>query len=164
MLLHATKEAFAVDWKPFVFSLRAGISLQICGYDIQICNTRSSVMYDNHMVDYIYQTHGHRIQQWNDVVLNPQALETYAAAIRAKCSPLDNCFGFIDGTVRAICKPGQNQRVVYNGHKRVYAIKFQSVALPNGIIGNMYWPVGKIHTCGTILLLHVGMLMGQRVG
>ena len=121
-------------------------------------------MITNHMVDFIYQTHGHRIQQWNDVVLNPQALETYAAAISAKGSPLDNCFGFIDGTVRAICKPGQNQRVVYNGHKRVHAIKFQSVALPNGIIGNMYGPVGKIHTCVTILLLHVGMLMGQRVG
>ena len=56
---------------------------------------------------------------------------------------MDNCFGFIDGTVRPISKPGQNQRVVYNGRKRVHGVKFQSVALPNGIIGNMYGPIGK---------------------
>ena len=41
------------------------------------------------------------------------------------------------------CRPGQNQRVTYNGHKRVHALKVQSVALPNGIIGNIYGPVGK---------------------
>ena len=71
-------------------------------------------------------------------VLNPHSLEIYSNAITAKGSPLDNCFGFIDGTVRPISKPGQNQRVFYYGHKRVHSIKFQSVALPNGIIGNMY--------------------------
>ena len=32
---------------------------------------------------------------------------------------------------------------MYNGHKRVHGVKFQSVALPNGIIGNMYGPIGK---------------------
>ena len=56
---------------------------------------------------------------------------------------MDNCFGLIDGTVRPMSKPGQNQRVVYNGHKRVPGLNFQSVALPNGIIGNMYEPNGK---------------------
>ena len=33
--------------------------------------------------------------------------------------------------------------MMYNGHKRVHAIKFQSVALPNGLIANLYGPVGK---------------------
>ena len=60
-----------------------------------------------------------------------------------KGSPLDNCFGFVDGTVRPITRPGEDQRVLYNGHKRVHAIKFQSVALPNGLIANMLEPVGK---------------------
>ena len=45
------------------------------------------------------------------------------------------------GTVRGTCRPGANQRVVYNGHKRVHGLKFQSVALPNGLIGNLYGPV-----------------------
>ena len=52
-------------------------------------------------------------------------------------------FGFIDGTVRPIARPGENQRVVYNGHKTVHALKYQSVVLPNGLIGNMYGPVGE---------------------
>ena len=36
-----------------------------------------------------------------------------------------------------------NQRVVYNGPKRVHALKFQAIALPNGLIANIYGPVGK---------------------
>ena len=40
----------------------------------------------------------------------------------------------------------QTRRVVYNGHKRVHGLKFQSVALPNGLIGNLYEPVeGRRH-------------------
>ena len=74
----------------------------------------------------------------------------YDNAVSAKGSPLDNCFGLIDSTVRPICRPRENQRVVYNGHKRVHVLKFQSVALPNGIIGNMYGPLGKVY-----LLLYI---------
>ena len=70
----------------------------------------------NYMIDYIYQAHSHRLLQWNDAILNPHSLEIYNV-ITAKVSPLDNCFDFIDGTVRPISKPDQNQRVVYNGHK-----------------------------------------------
>ena len=76
-------------------------------------------------------------------------MEIYNNAITAKGSPLNNCFGFIDGTVRPISKPGQNQHLVYNGHKRVHGVKFQSVALPNGIIGNMYGPIGKGNNAAT---------------
>lgn len=32
---------------------------------------------------------------------------------------------------------------MYNGHKRVHGLKFQSIALPNGLIGNIFGPVGK---------------------
>ena len=100
-------------------------------------------MVTNTVLDYIYDHHGHRITQWNNAILNPPQLERYADAIAAQGAPLDNCFGFFNGTVRPICCPGQNQRIVYNGHKRVHALKFQSVALRNGIIGNLYGPVGK---------------------
>ena len=61
----------------------------------------------------------------------------YAAAISARGAPLQNCFGFIDGTVRPIARPGDNQRILYNG-------QFQSVVLSNGLIANMYGPVGKL--------------------
>ena len=100
-------------------------------------------MITNTVIDYIYSQHGHRITTWNHVMMNPEKLQIYANAISAKGAPLDRCFGFIDGTLVQICRPGKNQRIVYNGHKRVHAIKFQSLALPNGIIGNLYGPVGK---------------------
>ena len=55
-----------------------------------------------------------------------------------------NCFGSVDGTVLRIFRPKINQNIVYNGHKRAHDIKFQSLALPNGLIGNLSGPyVGK---------------------
>ena len=42
--------------------------------------------------------------------------------------------------------PELNQRALYNGYKRVHSIKFQSVALPNGLVGHLYGPVeGRGH-------------------
>lgn len=100
-------------------------------------------MISQRVTSYIYELHGHRISQWNLDLLQPEYLQRYANAIAQKGAPLLNCFGFIDGTVRPICRPGKNQRFVYNGHKRVHSLKFQSVALPNGIIANLFGPVGK---------------------
>ena len=100
-------------------------------------------MISNLVMETIYQEHNHRLTQWNNTLLNPPLLERYARAIASKGSPLPNCFGFIDGTVRPICRPEQNPRIVYNGHKRVHGLKYQSVVLPNGMIANMYGPVGN---------------------
>ena len=55
-----------------------------------------------------------------------------------KGAPLNNCWGFIDGTVRPICRPGENQRTLYNGHKKVHALKYQSVVAANGLIANLF--------------------------
>ena len=45
----------------------------------------------------------------------------------------------------------KNQRAIYNGHKRIHSIKFQSVALPNGLVGHFYGPVeGKRHDSGML--------------
>ena len=99
-------------------------------------------MITNTVIDFIYNTHGHRITQWNNFLLAPQKLEQYAAVVAERGAALDNCFGFIDGTVRPICRPQDNQRVVFNGHKRVHAIKFQSVTVPSGMIAHIYGPVG----------------------
>ena len=81
--------------------------------------------------------------EWNHDLLSPACLQTYADAVYAKGAALENCFGFVDGIVRPIAHPDENQRVVYNGHKRIHALKFQSLALPNGIIANICGPVGR---------------------
>ena len=51
------------------------------------------------------------------------------------------------------------QRVVYNGHERVHALKFQSVALPNGLIANLYSSVeGCRHDAGMLKDIDSGLL------
>ena len=100
-------------------------------------------MITNTVMDFIFDHHAHRLTQWNPDILNAQALQMYADAVSARGAPLQNCFGFVDGTVRPIARPGEQQRLVYNGHKRVHSLKFQSLALPNGLIANMYGPIGE---------------------
>ena len=82
-------------------------------------------------------------------MLNPAALQIYSNAIADKGAALHNCFGFFDGTVRPVCRPGEHQRVIFNGNKRVHALKIQCVTLPSGLIGNLHGPVGKF--CGECL-------------
>ena len=96
------------------------------------------------VTDYIYRTNGHLLQDLNQPWLEPQQLESFACAIHQRGAALSNCWGFVDGTVWPICRPGEHQRIMYNGHKRVLGIKFQSVVAPNGLIANLYGPVGKI--------------------
>ena len=102
-------------------------------------------MISNTVLNYIYDNHHQRVTDWNRTLLSPAKLEEYARAISDKGAALKNCFGFIDGTVRATCRPDENQREVYNGHKKVHGLKFHSVSLPNGMIANLYGPVGKLN-------------------
>ena len=83
--------------------------------------------------------------------LSPANLEAFANSIHQSGAALDNCWGFVDGTVRPVCRPGRNQRVLYNGHKKVHSLKFQSVAAPNGQVGSLFGPVeGKRHDSGML--------------
>ncbi|XP_037515308.2 uncharacterized protein LOC119391726 [Rhipicephalus sanguineus] len=66
--------------------------------------------------------------------LTIDTLENFSKAIYAKGAPLTNCWGFIDGTARAICRPTRQQQLYFSGHKRFHALKYQSIMCPNGII------------------------------
>ena len=99
-------------------------------------------MITNYIMDYIYNVHGLRLTEWNNDILNLGLLEMYADPVAQKGAALTNCFGFIDGTVRPTCRPTQYQKIVFNGHKRVHSVKFQSVTSPNGLIAILFGPVG----------------------
>ena len=108
----------------------------------------------------MYDNHGNRLTFWtNQPFLSPANLERYARAITKKGSPLTKCFGFIDGMVRQISRPGENQCILCNGRKRVHALKFESVAILNVIIANLHGPVeGCRHDAGMLKdsgLLHI---------
>ena len=79
------------------------------------------------MTSMIYDTWHHLLTTFEQTWLDPLNFEMFADAIHDKGAALSNCWGFIDGTVRPICRPGKRQRLVYNGHKKVHAIKFQSI-------------------------------------
>ena len=75
----------------------------------------------------------------------------FVDAIHVKSTSLENCWGLIDGTVGPLCRPGENQRIMYNGHKKVYTIKFQFVVVPNSLIANLFGPVEEIRHDSDVL-------------
>ena len=79
------------------------------------------------MLRYIYAQFEHLLSSFQQKWLHLDNLTEYAGAVHNKCHALDNCWGFIDETVRPICRPGENQRVVYNGRKRVHGLEYQSI-------------------------------------
>ncbi|XP_045166893.2 uncharacterized protein LOC123530214 isoform X2 [Mercenaria mercenaria] len=111
----------------------------------------------NSLTDFLYDNYGHLLSELDRSWLSEDNLHEFANAIFNAGSPLTNCWGFIDGTVRPICRPFVNQREVFNGHKRVHSLKFQSIVTPNGLIANMFGPVeGRRHDAG--MLRETGLL------
>ena len=140
-------EGFCMLLKRLAYPCRYGDLIYRFGRPVPVFS-----MATNHVLDYIYNTHNHLITQWNHTLLSPRALEVYAETIHEKGAALENCFGFVDGTVRPIARPDEHQRIMLNGHKRSHALKFQSLNVQNGLIGNLYGPVGKCELCFFCLL------------
>ncbi|XP_064468692.1 uncharacterized protein LOC135382956 [Ornithodoros turicata] len=78
-------------------------------------------------------------------------LEQFAKAVHDKGAPLPNCWGFIDGTARAICQPSSDQKAYFSGHKRFHCLKYQGIMCPNGIIVRLDGPYqGNRHDVGIL--------------
>ena len=92
----------------------------------------------NTVLKFIHTKSEHLLSSFQQGWLHPDNLTEFAIAVYKRWQALENCWGFIDGTVRPICRPGKSQRVVYNGHKRVHTLKYQSVVAANGMIANLY--------------------------
>ena len=41
-----------------------------------------------------------------------------ANVVSTKDTPLENYWGFVDGMVRPIYRPGKDQRIIYSGYKK----------------------------------------------
>ena len=103
------------------------------------------------MVNLVYNQHSYRLTSLQQNWLSPASLQSYADVIHNAGAPYTNCWGFVDGTVRPVCKPGNLQRLLYNWHKRLHAITFQSVIAQNGLIANLFGPVeGRRHDSGML--------------
>ena len=105
-------------------------------------------MMANHVMNFIYK-------RWHQ--LSPVNLKKYADYIHQSGAPLENCCGFVDGTVHSVCRPGEGQRQLYNGHKRVHGIKLQLIVCSDGMIANLFEPIeGRRHD--SFLLPRLGIL------
>ncbi|KAG5863761.1 hypothetical protein JTB14_030618 [Gonioctena quinquepunctata] len=88
--------------------------------------------------DLIYEKTNDSINNLNRLQwLNQEKLDYYAEAVTVKCGAVSNCWGFIDGTTRQICRPTINQEEYYSGHKRYHCIKYQSALCPDGKITSL---------------------------
>lgn len=102
-----------------------------------------------HLID---ANKGHLLVDLNNLNwLDRQRMRLYARSINNKGAPLENCWGFIDGTARPICRPAINQEEYFSGHKRHHCVKYQSVICPDGIIVSLLGPyVGRRHDAGIL--------------
>ncbi|KAJ8915674.1 hypothetical protein NQ315_000606 [Exocentrus adspersus] len=102
----------------------------------------------NYVMNIIYENNTHLLFHLGNLPwLDENRMRMYAAeAIVIRGGPLHNCWSFIDGTARAMCRPILNQENYYSGHKRFHALKYQSVVSPDGIIINLQGPYpGRRH-------------------
>lgn len=100
-------------------------------------------------VTHILHNFGHLLDDLNKPWLVGDSLERMANRIQDKGCPLERCWGFIDGTVVPICRPGEYQRHLFSGHKRLHCLKYQSIVTPNGLIVSLKGPyIGRRHDAG----------------
>ena len=117
------------------------VTTAICALDLLDLKPQFSII-TTAMMDIIYRPHSHGFRSFQQTWLSPANLQTYADVIHEAGAPHPKCWGFVDGTFRPVWRPGTLQRPLCNGHKRVPAVKFQSVVAPHGMIATLYGPVG----------------------
>ena len=66
-------------------------------------------------------------------------------------SPMDDIAMFVDVTFKMTARPGNDQRVMYNGYKTGHGYKWQGVTSPDGHLALCHGPVECCHTDGHIL-------------
>jgi hypothetical protein len=74
---------------------------------------------------------------WDRGRLTLRTLKRYEAAITAK-GGIPGIWGWVDGTLRAICRPSTvHQRPYYSGYKKMHAFKCQGIMSPDGIMSSV---------------------------
>ncbi|XP_030766491.1 protein ALP1-like [Sitophilus oryzae] len=100
--------------------------------------------------DIILANNGRLLNNLQDLQwLDRNKMTYYSQAVHAKGGAMQNCWGFIDGTARQICRPSVEQENYYSGHKRFHCLKYQSVLCPDGIIVSLKGAFpGRRHDAG----------------
>ena len=68
----------------------------------------------------------------------------YAEAIHENEAPLDDCFGFFDGTGIFMVRPGgpsSSPGSCYRVHKRAHCLAYQTITTPDGLVFHIHRPI-----------------------
>lgn len=77
-----------------------------------------------------------------------------AEKVYAVTGMLQNVWAFVDGTFRFCCKPSGDamfQRALYTNYKKQHGLKFQGVAMPNGLFWHLCGPISGIRNDSYLL-------------
>ena len=97
-------EALCITLKRFAYPCRYNDMIPRCGRSVsELCLITSEV------TNHIFYTHGYLLRDLDQPWLQSNHLEEFANAIHSRGAALQNCWGFVDGTVRPICRPGEHQ-------------------------------------------------------
>ncbi len=70
----------------------------------------------------------------------------FAYCVLDRGAALTNIWGFIDGTLKGVCRPGITQCDLYSGHKHKHRVKYQHIMCPNGLVCHAFGPfLGRHH-------------------
>ena len=62
------------------------------------------------MISFVYDMYYEKLNSFQQQWLIPAQLEKFAQATHNVGTPLTNCWRFVDGTIRQICRPGEMQK------------------------------------------------------
>ena len=84
------------------------LSVPTSGHDTKVWKNSARALHNKQLLSELYLRPMKLLNTMNQAWLSPNCLQLFADAIYAKGAPLDNCWGFVDGTVRPYCRPGIN--------------------------------------------------------
>ena len=106
-------EALCIMLKRFTYPCRyLALMPRFAKPVLQLC------MVSNDVMNLIYTQWNHLLTDLDQPWLSLATSQQFADVIHRKGSALQNCWGFVDGTIQPVRRPGRNQRVLYNGHKK----------------------------------------------
>jgi hypothetical protein len=108
-----------------------------------------------HMVQWIHDNWKHLLL-FDHVRLTPEFMERCVQAVDAKGTHQRNCWSFIDRTHYRICRPENDQREFYTGHKHMHSLKYQAISTPDGMIVHFGGPFpGRRHDARMLTDSHI---------
>ena len=85
----------------------------------------------NWMSKFIHNNWDFVLQDFSSNLLSSNRLSQFSNAVNRRTNALTNCWGFLDCTIRGICRPVVWQQTRYSGHKKFDAVKYSAVKAPD---------------------------------